>query len=96
LRKSGQAANMTQWYYDKDWMIIEQYIKWEASDFIRIYSFKTSVTSDQYCIRQDGGICKQCGGFGYQIGVHHIKSLRVMIIENHIDNLGEAWECKEL
>jgi hypothetical protein len=37
LGKSGQAANMTQWYYDKSWPIIERYIMNEADDFLKTY-----------------------------------------------------------
>lgn len=36
--KSNLAANMTQWYYDKNWPMIEQYIIQEAADFITAYS----------------------------------------------------------
>jgi hypothetical protein len=38
LGKSGQAANMTQWYYDKNWTMIEEYVRNEANDFIYTYS----------------------------------------------------------
>lgn len=38
LGKSGAAANMTQWYYDKNWQMIEQYVKQESIDFLRVYS----------------------------------------------------------
>ena len=35
--KHGLAANITKWYYDKDWGRIEEYIRKEAEDFIRVY-----------------------------------------------------------
>jgi hypothetical protein len=38
LGKSDQAAKMAQWYYDKNWSMVEQYIKEEAEDFITTYS----------------------------------------------------------
>lgn len=38
LGKSGEAANMTQWYHDENWSMIEQYIRKEADDFVEIYS----------------------------------------------------------
>lgn len=38
LGKSGLAGNMTQWYFDKNWPMIEQYVKQEASDFVKAYS----------------------------------------------------------
>lgn len=38
LCKSGQAANMAQWYYDKNWSMIEQYIRQETLDFIKVYA----------------------------------------------------------
>ncbi|MFY3742155.1 MAG: hypothetical protein HMLIMOIP_002619 [Candidatus Nitrosomirales archaeon] len=38
LRKSGLALNITSWYYDKNWTMIEQYITKEASDFVKAYS----------------------------------------------------------
>jgi hypothetical protein len=37
LGKSDQAENMTMWYYDKNWSMIEQYIRQEAHDFRRTY-----------------------------------------------------------
>jgi len=37
LGKSGQAANMAQWYYEKNWQAIHDYIVQEAEDFIRAY-----------------------------------------------------------
>jgi len=37
LGKSGQAANMAQWYYDKNWSAIEQYIRKESEDFGNMY-----------------------------------------------------------
>lgn len=38
LGKSGRAANMAKWYYDKDWQRIEQYVEQEAMDFVRAYT----------------------------------------------------------
>lgn len=38
LGKSGEAAHMAQWYYNKNWLTIEQYIKNEADHFIKTYS----------------------------------------------------------
>lgn len=38
LGKSGQAANMAQWYYDNNWSMIERYVTKEAEDFIKAYS----------------------------------------------------------
>lgn len=43
LGKTGQAANIVRWYYDKDWPAIEQYITREAEDFIRTYSVLTRI-----------------------------------------------------
>jgi hypothetical protein len=46
LGKSGQAANMAQWYYDKNWSAIEHYIKQETHDFVSVYSIlKHSIRS---------------------------------------------------
>ena len=39
LGKSGLAANMENWYYEANWQTIEEYIRTEAIDFIRTYSF---------------------------------------------------------
>lgn len=36
--KSGQAAHMMEWYYNKNWAAIEQYIRKEAEEFVRVYS----------------------------------------------------------
>jgi hypothetical protein len=41
LGKSGQAGNIAQWYYDKNWANIEQYIMKEAKDFIRVYQIRS-------------------------------------------------------
>jgi len=38
LGKSNLASNMTQWYYDRNWQLIEQYIRQEALDFVKVYS----------------------------------------------------------
>lgn len=38
LGKSGLAENMASWYYDKNWSMIEQYIRQEATDFVTRYS----------------------------------------------------------
>ncbi len=38
LGKSGQAANICRWYEDKNWFMIEQYIRKEAKDFVCTYS----------------------------------------------------------
>lgn len=38
LGKSGLAGNMTKWYYDKNWSMVEQYVKQEALDFVKAYS----------------------------------------------------------
>jgi hypothetical protein len=46
-------------------------------------------------MRRDGEVCRQCGGFGYQVEVHHIKPLRI-IIEDQIESMADAWRSKEL
>jgi hypothetical protein len=38
LGKSGLAQNITNWYYNRDWQMIEQYVGNEAEDFIHAYS----------------------------------------------------------
>lgn len=38
LGKSGQAAAMADWYYGKNWSVIEPYVRKEAKDFVRAYS----------------------------------------------------------
>ncbi|HEY3094584.1 MAG TPA: hypothetical protein VGJ42_02375 [Nitrososphaera sp.] len=38
LGKSGKAANMTHWYYDKNWSMIEQYVVQETKDFVKAYA----------------------------------------------------------
>lgn len=38
LGKEGLAANMSSWYYDRKWQMIEQYIQQEASSFVEAYS----------------------------------------------------------
>jgi len=38
LGKSSLAANMAEWYYSKNYSMIEQYITKEASDFIKAYA----------------------------------------------------------
>ena len=38
LGKSHKAANMSDWYYSKNWPMIEQYIRQETTDFIRGYA----------------------------------------------------------
>ncbi len=41
LGKSGLAANLAQWYYDKNWAAIEKYVRQETSDFIEAYYYLT-------------------------------------------------------
>lgn len=38
LGKSDLAANMADWYYDKNWQMIEQYIRQETKDFLEVYA----------------------------------------------------------
>lgn len=38
LGKSGRAASIASWYYDRNWHAIEEYIRREAEDFIKTYS----------------------------------------------------------
>ena len=38
LGKLGLAANMTEWYYTKDWPAIENYVRKEAEDFVDAYT----------------------------------------------------------
>lgn len=48
------------------------------------------------CMLRDQGICTNCYGFGYQVEVHHIKPLRIIVIENQIESIKDALNCKEL
>lgn len=38
LGKSGLATSIAEWYNDKNWSAIEQYITKEAEDFVHVYS----------------------------------------------------------
>ncbi|MGH9992033.1 MAG: hypothetical protein ACREAZ_05235 [Nitrososphaera sp.] len=38
LGKSGQAANIADWYYDRNYSAIDQYVRQEADDFVGKYS----------------------------------------------------------
>jgi hypothetical protein len=38
LGKSGRAAKMAEWYYGKNWSMIDQYIREEAEDLSKAYS----------------------------------------------------------
>jgi len=46
LGKSGQAANMMEWYYDRNWESIENYIKKETRDFVDTYRTLEQILHD--------------------------------------------------
>ena len=45
---------------------------------------------------RDNFECKSCMKHGGKLNAHHLKSLKKIILENKIDSLKKALECKEL
>lgn len=46
--------------------------------------------------KRDNYTCQNCDIKGGRLEVHHIKTLKDIVIDNQVNNLEEAYECEEL
>jgi hypothetical protein len=63
---------------------------------IRIRDLKEYVEWRSDVFKRDYWTCKTCQKLGQKLHAHHIKYMKVILIENNIDSIDKAIECKEL